>query len=171
MPGNQFLTGNCCRQYGDRTMEIKRTTCACSLPIFEIKSSQIPPGHNTSSPNPGLATGSAVDAGTIVSERQASSILNCEIRGERYAETHKPRVVIKRAQRRNNQSNPGGRTAQKSGGNTAPSPAFVGSIFTIEVFDNQLASPKDPIVCNQHTGNRSQSTGVAQQPIQDEARG
>src|SRR2546426_2203842 len=93
-----------------------------------------------------------------------------EIRGERDSETDKPGVVVKRAKEGNDQSNPGRRATQKSRGDTDPSPAFIDSVFTIKIFDDQFASPKNPIVRNQHAGNRSQSTGVAEKPIEDVAR-
>src|SRR5438034_10460885 len=73
-------------------------------------------------------------------------------------------------QRGYDQSNPRGSAAQKSRQNTAPSPLFVGTVFTIKIFDDQLPAADDPIIGNQDTGDGAQATGIAEQPIKDVPR-
>src|SRR6516165_6809688 len=63
----------------------------------------------------------------------------------------------KAAAKRNDQPDPGSGTAQQRGGDAAPSPAFVDAIFAIEVFNDEFTFPQNPVIGNQHAGNRSQS--------------
>ena len=84
-------------------------------------------------------------------------------------EADEPRVVVERFEHRDDEPAPRQGAADHGRRNRAPVPAAIDPVGEIEILELQLAPPHDPVVGDQHAGDRAQAARVAEQPGEDVA--
>src|ERR1043165_1435863 len=86
------------------------------------------------------------------------------------AEADKPGVGVERREGGDDEAYPGERTADQRGHDRAPVPAAVIGVSTfaaIQIAELETLLAHQPVVGNQHAGDRAESAGVADEPRED----
>src|SRR5262245_31515496 len=82
-------------------------------------------------------------------------------------EADEPRIVVERFQRGHDEAAPGERAAECGRADGAPVPASISAIDEVEILELQFAAAYQPVVGDQHAGDRAEASRVAEQPRED----
>src|SRR5207253_2562958 len=84
-----------------------------------------------------------------------------QIGSEGYEEPNEPRIIVQRPEGGNEQSDPCRGTAEHGCGDSTPTPFRIDAVLAIEIRNNQFAAAHDPVIGDQHSGDRSQTSRIA----------